>query len=53
MNDINRHPNNFFDNLENTKTILYKTVIEKQIRSLNEKKLLQAMPWIRFHRALF
>lgn len=41
--DINFHPNNFFDNLENTKTILYNTVIERQIKSLNEKKLLQAM----------
>ena len=43
MSDLNKHPNNFFDNLENTKTILYNTVIERQIKSLNEKKLLQAM----------
>ena len=41
--DINFYPNNFFENLENTKTILYNTVIERQIKSLNEKKLLQAM----------
>ena len=43
MSDLNKHPNNFFDNLENTKTILYNTVIERQVKSLNEKKILQAM----------
>ena len=34
MSDLNKHPNNFFDNLENTKTILYNTVIERQVKSL-------------------
>ena len=43
MGDINKAPNDFFANLENTKTIRYNSVIQIQIKSLNEKKLLQAM----------
>lgn len=43
MNDINKAPNDFFKNLENTKTIKYNSVIQIQIKSLNEKKLTQAM----------
>ena len=43
MSYLNKHPNNFFDNLDNTKSILYNSVIEKQIKALNEKKLMQAM----------
>ena len=43
MSDLNKHPNNFFDNLDNTKSILYNSVIEKQIKAINEKKLIQAM----------
>ena len=43
MNDINKAPNDFFKNLENTKTIKYNSVIQIQIKSLNEKKITQAM----------
>ena len=43
MNDINKAPNDFFKNLDNTKTIRYNSVIQIQIKSLNEKKLLDAM----------
>ena len=43
MNDINKAPNDFFKNLENTKTIKYNSVIQIQIKSLSEKKLTQAM----------
>ena len=38
MGDINKAPNDFFANLENTKTIRYNSVIQIQIKSLNEKK---------------
>ena len=41
MSDLNKHPNNFFDNLENTKTILYNTVIERQVKSLKTTKFLK------------
>ncbi|MEL0309672.1 MAG: hypothetical protein VXA18_02650 [Gammaproteobacteria bacterium] len=43
MNDINKEPNDFFKNLENSKTIKYNSVIQIQIRSLNEEKLTKAM----------
>ena len=43
MNDINKAPNDFFKNLENTKTIKYNSVIQIQIKSLSEKKFTQAM----------
>ena len=43
MGDLNKAPNDFFNNLENTKTIRYNSVIQIQIKSLNEKKIVQAM----------
>ena len=43
MEDLNKAPNDFFNNLENTKTIRYNSVIQIQIKSLNEKKIVQAM----------
>ena len=43
MGDLNKAPNDFFNNLENTKTIRYNSVIQIQIKSLNEKKIVEAM----------
>ncbi len=43
MGDLNKAPNDFFNNLENTKTIRYNSVIQIQIKSLNEKKIVKAM----------
>ena len=41
--DKNKHPKIFFDNLDNLKREPYKNVIQKNIRSSDEKKIMNAL----------
>ena len=38
MGDVNKAPNDFFDNWNKIKTMTYKNVIELHVKRSNEKK---------------